>query len=66
LDCQLTLRNAEEYRAHVQIFPTHNVRPVTNLVCPKCGREVNLEEGSFAEHWLWYPPKKCPGSGKTA
>jgi hypothetical protein len=65
-NCQLTLRTAEEYRAHVQLFPTHYVKPIARLVCPECGSEVKLEGGCFFEHWVGYPQRKCPESGITA
>ena len=64
--CQLTLRTDEEYRAHVRQFPTHNVKPITKLLCPRCGNQVDLEVGRFRDHWIGYNRRKCPGSGTEA
>ncbi|MDA4119224.1 MAG: hypothetical protein OK436_01425 [Thaumarchaeota archaeon] len=66
LTCQLTLRTDEEYRAHIRIFPTHNVKPVTKLLCPSCGAIAELEDGRYSEHWIGYKVRKCPGSGTVA
>ncbi len=64
--CQLTLRTDEEYRAHVRQFPTHNVKPITKLLCPRCGIPIRLEGGRFSEHWIGIKGRKCPGSGTEA
>ncbi|HEY6283757.1 MAG TPA: hypothetical protein VIW22_07515 [Nitrososphaerales archaeon] len=66
LNCTLTLRTDEEYRAHIRLFPTHNVKPVTKLLCPRCGTIAELEDGRYSEHWIGYKVKKCPGSGTVA
>ena len=68
-DCQITLRNETEYMAHTDMFPTHLVKPVTSLPCPKCGNEVSLENGAYAEHWVGYSRthrQLCSGSGTLA
>ena len=68
-NCQLTLRNEAEYLAHIGMFPTHKVTPVTKLPCPSCGSEVALESGLFVEHFTGYSSdsrRVCPGSGTPA
>ena len=64
--CQLTLRTDDEYRAHVRQFPTHNVKPITKLICPRCGDQTDLELGRFKEHFVGDNRRKCPGSGTEA
>ena len=64
--CQLTLRTDEEYRAHIRQFPTHNVKPIARLLCPRCGSQTELEAGRFKEHVTGYNRRKCPGSGAEA
>jgi hypothetical protein len=66
MTCQLTLRTDEEYKAHIRIFPLHNVKPITKLLCPKCGTQVELEGGRFIEHWIGYKGRKCAASGMEA
>ena len=68
MTCQLTLRSEAEYSAHVGVFPSHRVKQITSLVCPKCGTEVQLEGGKYARHWLEYfgTMRPCKGSGGQA
>lgn len=65
IDCQLTLRTDDEYMAHTRIFPTHHVKKVRSLVCPKCGQDVELDNGRFTEHTTGYPERVCFGSGSN-
>jgi hypothetical protein len=63
LDCQLTLRTDDEYLAHTRVFPVHRVKAVKSLVCPRCGKDVDLEDGRFVEHLAGYPERVCSSSG---
>jgi hypothetical protein len=63
LDCQLTLRTDDEYLAHTRVFPAHHVKAVGSLVCPRCGKDVELDNGRFTEHMTGYPERICSSSG---
>jgi hypothetical protein len=67
VSCMMTLRTEDEYKAHVRMFPLHNIKKITRLQCPVCGREVGLEYGRFSDHWTDYSrTRKCSGSGRQA
>jgi hypothetical protein len=63
LDCQLTLRTDDEYIAHTRVFPAHHVKAVRSLVCPRCGKDVDLEDGRFVVHMTGYSERVCTSSG---
>ncbi|HUK80143.1 MAG TPA: hypothetical protein VLU91_05720 [Nitrososphaerales archaeon] len=66
--CQLSLRSQDEQVAHTELFPTHKVKAVERLVCPRCGNVMPLENGFFPDHWVGnsHDTRKCSGSHRRA
>ena len=50
--CQMSLRNEDERVAHLKVLPSHVVKTVRRLTCPRCGNDIPLESGRFPVHWV--------------